>query len=139
MPPDPVRVDEVKAWLAKATEDLRSAEHALTADPPILSDALFHSQQASEKAFKAFLVWHEHVFRKTHNLEELGEKCQRLDASLKGVVDRAVPLTEYAWAFRYPGEAVVPDEAEAQSALAVAREVFQAVLDRLPQSFRSQK
>ena len=36
--------------------DLRSAEHALRASPPLTEDACFHAQQAVEKSLKAFLV-----------------------------------------------------------------------------------
>ena len=70
--------------------------------PPILGDLVFHCQQATEKLLKAFLVWHDVVFRKTHNLEELGEQRLAIDPTLREVVDRAVPLTEYAWRFRPP-------------------------------------
>ena len=48
MPPDPARTAEVQAWLAKVSADLRAAEHDLAADPPLLEDSLFHSQQAAE-------------------------------------------------------------------------------------------
>ena len=81
MPHDPARVAEVGAWLVRAAEDLRAAVHVLTANPPILGDLVFHCQQATEKLFKAFLVWHDVVFRKTHNLEELGEQCLAVDPS----------------------------------------------------------
>ncbi|MCJ7705397.1 MAG: HEPN domain-containing protein [Desulfobacterales bacterium] len=73
MPHDPVLVSETKEWLIKATQDLRSAEHALTASPPLLGDVAYHCQQVTEKALKAFLVWHNIPFRKTHSLEEIGE------------------------------------------------------------------
>lgn len=104
MPHDPARVAEAGAWLARSASDLRAAAHDLAAVPPILDDAVFHCQQAVEKAFKAYLAWHDQPFRKTHSLEELGEACLQLDATLRPFVDRAVPLTEYAWKFRYPGE-----------------------------------
>jgi hypothetical protein len=71
-------------------------------------------------------------FRKTHNLIESGEACCQIDESLDPLLRRAAPLTEYAWKFRYPGD---PEEAtaeEAVEALAVAREVLDAVLRRLP-------
>jgi CRISPR-associated protein Cas2 len=42
------RRDEVKAWLARAVDDLRAAAHNLSATPPLLADALFHAQQAVE-------------------------------------------------------------------------------------------
>ncbi len=60
---------EVKAWLAKAGNDLRAAEVGLAADPPLVEDALFHCQQATEKAMKAFLAAYDTPFRKPHDLK----------------------------------------------------------------------
>jgi hypothetical protein len=48
MPHDAARLADTRAWLAKAAEDIRAAEVGLSADPPLLSDALFHWQQAVE-------------------------------------------------------------------------------------------
>ncbi len=53
MPHDPALVSETEAWFKKAATDLRAAEHALLAQPPLLEDLLFHCQQASEKS----LTW----------------------------------------------------------------------------------
>ena len=133
MPLDAVLVAETKAWLRKAATDLRAAQHDLTASPPLLDDAAFHCQQAVEKMFKGFLMWHGIPFRKTHSLEELGEQCLDLDQSLKDLVDQAVPLTEYAWKFRYPGEPEEPSLEEAVDALKIAGEVLTALLRRLPE------
>jgi len=69
-------------------------------------------------------------------LEEIGEQCLRFDPTLKHTVDTAVPLTKYAWKFRYPDDPDEPTREEAERALALAHEVFQAVLDRLPQDVR---
>jgi HEPN domain-containing protein len=124
MPHDPLLITETKAWFRRAANDLRAAEHEFSAVPPLLGDIVFHCQQAAEKGMKGFLTWHNRAFRKTHSLEEIGEQCLEIDPTLKPTVDRAVPLTEYAWKFRYPG---VPDEpedpsvAEAQEALARPR------------------
>lgn len=79
---DPALVADTRAWLTKAAMDLRAAEHLIQVVPPLLGNALFHSQQAAEKAWKAFLFWHDVPFRKTHNLRELGEACVALDSSL---------------------------------------------------------
>jgi HEPN domain-containing protein len=124
MPHDPILVADTRAWFKKAAKDLRAAQHDLTASSPILEDVVFHSQQAAEKALKGFLVWHGRPFRKTHSLEEIGEQALDLDPTLKPLVDRAVPLTEYAWKFRYPGEPESPSREETEEALAMAQEVY---------------
>lgn len=129
---DPELAAETRGWLAKAAEDLGAGELEFGATPPFLSDIAFHSQQAAEKAVKAFLTWNSAPFRRTHSLEELGEQCLALDETLQSLIDRAVPLTEYAWKFRCPGEPVSPTRTEARDALDIAREVYEAVLARLP-------
>ena len=87
MPHDPARVAETREWLQKAALDFRAARIDLDAKPPLLEDALFHCQQAVEKALKGFLAWHDVSFRKTHSLEELGASCEQMDPTLKAVVD----------------------------------------------------
>ncbi|MGQ9688337.1 MAG: HEPN domain-containing protein [Desulfobaccales bacterium] len=121
MAADPLLVSETKAWLRKAALDLHAAEHDLTASPPLLADAVFHCQQAVEKALKAILMWNNTPFRKTHSLEELGKQCLELDQTMKTLIDKAVPLTEYAWKFLYPGDPEEPSGEEAQEALDIAR------------------
>lgn len=133
MEADDARLEDVRAWLSKAELDLKAAAHEVSApEEGLWGDVLFHSQQAAEKAMKAFLAWHDAPFRKTHNLEELGQQCIVLDATLRAIADEAAPLTEYAWKFRYPGEPVEPDRAEGEAALAAARSVYEAILNRLP-------
>lgn len=94
MPHDPELLAETRAWFMKAAIDLRAAEAMRELAPPLLEAVVFHCQQATEKALKGFLTWHSVSFRKSHNLEEIGEQCLALDATLKDVIDRAVPLTE---------------------------------------------
>jgi HEPN domain-containing protein len=133
---DPKRVADTRAWLMRAALDLRAAEFEQTADPPISGDIAFHSQQLVEKTLKAFLTWHDQPFRKTHNLVELGEPCAAIVPSLEPLLRRAAVLTEYAWRFRYPGEPEEPPAEEADEALTLAREVYDAVLARLPRDVR---
>ena len=136
MPHDPARVEDTRGWLARADDDLKAAGHLLKPSPPHLRSALFHCQQAAEKALKAFLAWHDVPFSKTHDIEQIGEACIALDASLRRSVDRAVPLTEYAWKFRYPGEALVPARKEGTEALRIARELYETILSRLPKEVK---
>ena len=132
MPHDPALVEDTRAWLRKALLDLRAADHLLRADPPLLGQVVFHAQQAAEKALKAFLAFHDEPFRKTHNLEELGQQALALDATLQPLVGSAAGLTEYAWKYRYPGEVEEPSRGEAEAALGVARQLYEAVVARLP-------
>ncbi len=133
MPPDEARFPDVLAWLAKAELDLQGRRvRSRGSSRGLWGDVMFHAQQAAEKAMKAFLAWHDVPFRKTHSLEELGRQCVALDSTLGSIADKAAPLTEYAWKLRNPGEAEEPDRAEAEAALSAAREVYEAMMGRLP-------
>ena len=132
MPLDPVLVGDTRAWLVRAAADLRAAAIDLAAEPPLVEDALFHYQQAVEKAYKAFLIFHNQPFRRTHNLEEIGAACLALDPGLQAIVDEAAPLSEYAWAYRYPGAPVLPDDAEVAEVRDIAERAVRAIHDRLP-------
>lgn len=134
MPLDAVRSEDTRNWLAKAHLDLRSADADLAAEPPILGDALFHCQQAVEKALKAFLTWHDTPLHKTHDLVVLGGECVRLDETLEDLLRTAAPLTEYAWRFRYPGDVPEPSGEETKRAITLARQVVTAVESRLPRA-----
>lgn len=130
----PEKAAAVRGWLSKAADDLRGARIDLDADPPFIEDALFHCQQAAEKSLKGFLTAHDTLFKKTHDLDELGRVCLELDAGLADAIQSAIPLTVFAWEFRYPGDSQVPSIKEANESLAVATVLYRAVLQRLPQS-----
>ena len=113
--------------MSRAELDLRAAKVDLGADPPLLADAAFHCQQAVEKALKALLTRHDHLFRKTHDIGELGHACLEHEPSLEALLRESAPLTEYAWRFRYPGEVFEPDRQEVESALELAGRVVAEV------------
>jgi len=129
---DPELMAETRAWFVKASNDLRAAEALLANSPPLFDEAVFHCQQAAEKVLKGFLTWNGRTFRKTHNLEEIGEQCVSVDPALREPVDHAVPLSEYAWKFRYPGSPDEPTSEEVYEALSAARGIVEAVLGRVP-------
>jgi len=133
---DPARVADTKSWLTKAEMDCKAAAFDLTAVPPLVADIVFHAQQAAEKALKAYLAWHDTPFGKTHDLSQIGRQCAEIDPSLEPLLVRSARLTVYAWKFRYPGDPEEPTREEAERALALAREVFDAILVRLPQEVR---
>jgi HEPN domain-containing protein len=50
MPHDPERVAETRAWLQKANDDLEIAKQLLKPRKELSGGAVFHCQQAAEKA-----------------------------------------------------------------------------------------
>ncbi len=132
----PETLAEVRAWFQKASNDLRGAEIDLAADPPLIEDALFHCQQTVEKSMKGFLTAHERMFRKTHDLDELGRACTAIDPTISPLVDMARDLTVFAWEFRYLEAAEVPSTEEAHNALTTARSVSSQLLSRMPAEAR---
>ena len=112
--------------------DLRYAAIDLSATPSAPEDAVFHCQQAVEKALKAFLAWRDEPLQKTHDLGKLGNKAVQLDPSMERIVEEIVDLTKYAWLFRYPGDPVEPTAEEAADVLRRAREAVEEIIARLP-------
>lgn len=133
---DEAKVHETRTWLAKALHDLRSGEWLLARPDPLCDAAGFHCQQVAEKALKAYLTWRDEPFEKTHSLVALVAKCLPFDVSFEALRAAATTLTPYAVASRYPGDLPELTEAEAQEALALAREVWDFVSERLPPEVR---
>lgn len=132
MQPDPERINEVSEWLRKAAGDVGACSRLPEGDEPMCDAAVFHAQQAAEKAIKGFLAWHDRPFGKTHNIVEIGRLATSIDNSLEELLRRASPLSQYAWRFRYPGEPDAATRDESENALAVCKEVLEAILARLP-------
>ena len=132
MQPDAQRGADTGSWFEKAAKDLRCAEIDLAAKPPAPEDALYHCQQAAEKALKGFLVWHDEPFPKTHDLGRLGKQAYEIDPTLETQIEAVVEFTKYAWMFRYPGEIDEPTAEEAAEALRTVRVFVAAIQNRLP-------
>jgi HEPN domain-containing protein len=131
MPPDP-KADLTREWLRTARDDLALADLALTANPPLLSGAVYHCQQAFEKALKAFLIWHGSPLRRTHDLTELVQLCEAVDPSFRVLATDAALVTPYATQFRYPPVLAPPPVADVADALRAAREALAFTLRQLP-------
>jgi HEPN domain-containing protein len=128
--------DEVKSWLTKAQRDLASARKLASGDEPILDTAIYHCQQAAEKAMKAFLTHHSLRFDKTHDIEVLVSQAATVDSRFAEWVETAESLTPYAAMFRYPGETLQPDQNEFDQALQMANDLCGFVLSVLPKEVR---
>jgi HEPN domain-containing protein len=59
---DEAKRELVQNWLTKAQRDLAAARKFSTEPDPYLDTAIYHCQQAAEKAVKGFLVFHDQDF-----------------------------------------------------------------------------
>lgn len=135
MPPDPPSA-AARAWFVKARDDLRAGEAVLAPDPPLVEDALFHAQQAAEKAIKGYLIWHGQTFRKVHDLREVGGAAIAIDPTLEPPLREVARLSPFAGVFRYPTDMGEPTPDEARAALVLARRAYDTILARLPSEAR---
>lgn len=119
-------------WLVKAQRDLLSAAQLAGADMPLLDTAAYHCQQAGEKAIKAFLVYHDIRFEKTHDLDVLLSQASEIDPAFCGCREAGRVLTPLAVEFRYPGDYIEPELDEYREAFAAAERIFAFVLGHLP-------
>jgi len=133
---DDAKRDLVRAWLVRAQRDLDAARTLAGADPPQLDSAVYHCQQAAEKAVKGFLTLHDRHVDKTHDVQALMAAAQPADPAFDEWLAAGERLTPYATAYRYPGEELEPDREEYETALADAAGVVAFVLSRVPPETR---
>lgn len=128
---DPKRREEAGEWLRYAAEDLDAAEILLRPAVPKPKQALFHAQQAVEKALKAFLLWSGRPYPLTHSLPVLLDQCAVLDSGLRPDIQPALWLTQFSVRFRYPGEPEEPAVEDAEKGIEDARQAVAAISKRL--------
>lgn len=122
----------VQSWLIKAQHDLATARKVAADPDPYLDTAIYHCQQAAEKAVKGFLVFRDQEFDKTHNIQFLVALAIPFEAGFSSWLEVGARLTPYAGMFRYPGEVLEPNRAEFDQALQEAEELYNFVLSSLP-------
>jgi len=129
---------QVKAWMDKAWRDLETARRAVTGQPPFYDVAVYHCQQAAEKAVKAFLVYHSIPFEKTHDIEVLVDLASEVNPSFSQLAEAADALTPYATRFRYPNAifSIEPQPSEYEEALKYAQTIYDFVIQLLPAEAR---
>ena len=117
-----------EAWLFKADNDLKTAKK-LIRDPEdvILDTSIYHTQQAAEKALKAYLAFKLQPIQKVHDLEYLVKICSTFDIRFKKLAPCAKLLQPYCFDFRYPDDILLPDLKEVQEALVCAEKIVHSV------------
>lgn len=130
-PPEEVRQEQVRQWLAKAEQDYALTCHLLENRTSFFSAIGFHAQQSVEKFLKALLTHHEIEFPKTHSITHLLSLLSTIDPSLAASLVDTELLSAYGVESRYPGDLPDLTEQEAVSARDLAKITRQAILTRL--------
>lgn len=126
----------VRSWLDKAQRDLAAARKLATDPDPYLDTAIYHCQQAAEKAVKGYLVFRDQKIVKTHDVRYLLMQASAFEPRFSDRQEAGERVTPYAVAYRYPDEVLAPDRSEFELALAAAAEICEFVNSILPASVR---
>ena len=86
---DDAKKELVRNWLIKAQHDLGAAQKLSISPNAILDAGIYHCQQAAEKSIKAFLVFHDKRFEKTHDLQVLVSIAGQLEKGFSSWLDAA--------------------------------------------------
>jgi len=118
--------------LKKAQRDLSAAQKLAQELPDI---AIYHCQQAEEKALKGFLILHDQDSGDTHNINTLVKLASAFKPEFVTVLKEAGYLSQYNQTYRYPMEATEdfnPTPGELKKAYKLASEVYKNVVDSMP-------
>ena len=126
-PPEEVKRDLVRQWLARADDDLDTAKFLASPGNSFFPAICFHCQQAVEKYFKAFLTWQQIEFPKTHDLGLLLGLIASTDSSLAASLTDVEALNPYGVDIRYPGDISETTWKDAEEAIRLADRVKEAI------------
>jgi HEPN domain-containing protein len=126
----------VQGGLTAAQHDLASARVLAANDPPLLDTAIYHCQQAAEKAVKGYLVYCDQEFERIHDVEELIRLAMSRAEAFVDWIDAGIELTPYARIYRYPGYATGPSREQFEQALTAAEGLYKFVVSLLPPDLR---
>jgi HEPN domain-containing protein len=129
---DEAKRELVRQWLQKALHDLIAARLLCRQEPAVMDVAIYHCQQAAEKAVKAFLVFRDQEPGRTHDVDRLLEQSERLEPAFAASRTAGNRLTPYATLYRYPGDVMEPSDQQFDEALADAVRIVDQVLSHLP-------
>lgn len=131
-PPEEVKLEFTREWVQKAEGDFKTASLLLRAGDDHLFQTAFHAQQSAEKYIKAFLVWHQIEFPKSHDIGKLTVLAAQVVPELPEILEEAKTLTPFGVDYRYPGDYPEVTTADAEAALVLATIVRDEIRNRLP-------
>lgn len=122
-------------WLRQAEHDLSIAQKLREESP---ADACYFSEQAAQKALKAFMYLHGSREVMEHSVVFLAEQCAKQDTAFEAFIRHGQTLDPYYITTRYPDalpDPAVPFEtysvAQADEGIRLAGEIVAAVRAKL--------
>jgi HEPN domain-containing protein len=112
----------IRNWLFRANEDIAVIQSLSNTNIEYYTSTIcFHSQQAVEKFLKAFLIYNDIDFPKTHDLDFLLMECKKIDNSFIDIELKS--LTDFGVSIRYPDDFYVPGVKETKEYMEIAEEI----------------
>ena len=123
--------DEIKEWIKKAENDLKVVEHELKLSEGEIAkeDVCFHCQQAIEKYLKAFLMFHDVKYKRTHDISYLLNECGKIDNDFSNIEIRNISF--FAVEIRYPDVSYEPSIEEVKFYHELVKQIEKLVLTKL--------
>jgi len=122
--------DIISGWIEKAERDLEVAKREISLPKPFTDIICFHAQQSVEKIMKAYLIYLDIEFQKTHDIEDLVIQAGKKDAPILKFKNKGAELTVFAVESRYP-EFSEPLLSDTKDVLKIAEEFMVYVNGRI--------
>lgn len=120
------KAEYIKNWLFRANEDIAVINDLINFGTEYYASTIcFHAQQATEKFLKAFLVYHNIDFPRTHDVDYLISECQKINKNAFNIDLKS--LTDFGVSVRYPDDFYIPEVKEALEYKDIALKVKNAV------------
>ena len=105
------QTEYLRNWLFRANEDINVIRYLSKSEFELYQSTIcMHAQQAVEKFLKAFLVFNNVDFPRTHDVDFLLEKCKKIDP--KDFNLDLGSLAVYGVKLRYPDDFYIPSKEE---------------------------
>ena len=130
--------DIISSWMEKADRDLEVAKRELKLSDPLTDIICFHAQQSAEKYMKAYLIWLDIEFQKTHDIEDLVVVAGKKDPSILKFKDSGAELSVFAVEARYP-EFEEPSLIDTKNAVEIAKNFKKFIKKKISKNIEHRK
>ena len=125
------KTELLNSFFNLAQDDLKSAEYLSTMTSPTPDEIIcFHCQQSAEKYLKGFLVFHDILPPRTHDLTHLLELCENRMPEFSMLISKCSFLNRYAVIVRYSYELQITID-DMKNAIQYAKDVKEFVLNTI--------